>query len=44
MLLVNLGIMHFHSFLHHNHFALKTNHKPLEWLAVVSNVYGRIGH
>ncbi len=34
------GVMHFHQFLHRNHFTLKTNHKPLEWLATVSNAYG----
>jgi hypothetical protein len=29
-----LGVMHFCQFLHWNHFTLKMNHKPLEWLAM----------
>jgi hypothetical protein len=29
------GVMHFRQFLHQNHFTLRTNHKPLEWLAMV---------
>ncbi len=37
------GTMHFKQYLHQNHFTLKTNHKPLEWLAIVSNVYQRWG-
>jgi hypothetical protein len=35
------GVMHFHQY--HNCFTLMTNHKPLEWLDVVSNVYRRRG-
>jgi hypothetical protein len=35
------GIMHFKQYLYHNHFTLRTNHKLLEWLAMVSNAYGR---
>jgi hypothetical protein len=37
------GTMHFRQYLHHNHFTLKTNHKPSEWLATMSDVYGRWG-
>jgi len=33
------GIMHFRQYLHRNHFTLRTNHKPLEWLAT----HGRKG-
>jgi hypothetical protein len=33
--------MHFRQY--HNRFTLMTDHKPLEWLDVVSNVYGRRG-
>ncbi len=28
-------VMHFRQFLHWNHFTLRMNHKPLEWLAMV---------
>ncbi len=35
--------MHFRQYLHRNHFILHTDHKPLEWLATVSNVHGRKG-
>lgn len=35
------GIMHFRQYLHRNHFTLKTDHKPLEWLATVSDANGR---
>jgi len=38
------GIMHFRQYLHRTHFVLRTDHKPLEWLAMVSNAYGRRGH
>jgi hypothetical protein len=37
------GIMHFKQYLHKNHFTLRTDHKPLEWLATVSNANGRRG-
>jgi len=37
------GIMHFRQYLHRNHFTLRTNHKPLEWLATVSDAHGRVG-
>jgi hypothetical protein len=37
------GIMHFRQYLHQNPFLLRTNHKPLEWLAIVSDAYGRKG-
>ncbi len=35
------GIMHFIQYLHRNHFTLRTNHKPLEWLATVSDAHGK---
>jgi hypothetical protein len=35
------GIMHFRQYLHRNHFTLRTDHKPLEWLATVSDAHGR---
>jgi hypothetical protein len=38
------GIMHFRQYLHCTHFILRTNHKPLEWLATVSDANGRRGH
>jgi hypothetical protein len=37
------GIMHFRQYLHMKHFILRTDHKPLEWLATVSDTYGRRG-
>jgi hypothetical protein len=37
------GIMHFRQYLHKNHFILRTDHKPLEWLATVSDAHGRRG-
>ncbi len=37
------GIMHFRQYLHRTHFILRTDHKPLEWLATVSDAYGRRG-
>ncbi len=37
------GIMHFKQYLHRNHFTLRTDHKPLEWLATVSDANGRRG-
>jgi hypothetical protein len=36
--------MYFKQYLHQTLFLLRTDHKPLEWLAIVSNVYGRRGH
>jgi hypothetical protein len=38
------GVMHFRQYLHRNHFILRTDHKPLEWLATVSDAHGRRGH
>jgi hypothetical protein len=38
------GIMHFRQYLHRTHFILRTDHKPLEWLATVSDAHGRRGH
>jgi hypothetical protein len=37
------GIMHFRQYLHMIHFTLRTDHKPLEWLATVSDANGRRG-
>jgi len=37
------GVMHFRQYLHMKHFILRTNHKPLEWLATVSEAHGRRG-
>ncbi len=37
------GIMHFRQYLHRTHFILRTDHKPLEWLATVSDAHGRRG-
>jgi hypothetical protein len=37
------GIMHFRQYLHRTHFILRTDHKPLEWLATVSDANGRRG-
>ncbi len=37
------GIMHFKQYLHRNHFTLRTDHKPLEWLAMVSDAHGKKG-
>jgi hypothetical protein len=37
------GIMHFRQYLHRNHFILKIDHKPLEWLATMSGAHGRRG-
>jgi hypothetical protein len=34
------GIMHFR-YLYCNHFIVRIDHKPLEWLATNSNAYGR---
>ncbi len=37
------GVMHFRQYLHMNHFILRTDHKPLEWLATISDAHGRRG-
>ncbi len=37
------GVMHFRQYLYRNHFILRTDHKPLEWLATVSDAHGRRG-
>jgi hypothetical protein len=37
------GVMHFRQYLHRTHFILRTDHKPLEWLATVSDAHGRRG-
>jgi hypothetical protein len=37
------GIMHFRQYFYQNHFTSFTNHKPLEWLATLSHVYGQTG-
>jgi hypothetical protein len=37
------GILHFRQYLHQTHFTLRTDHKPLEWLAIVLDAHGRRG-
>ncbi len=37
------GIMHFRQYLHKNHFILRIDHKPLEWLMTVLGVHGKRG-
>jgi hypothetical protein len=37
------GILHFRRYLHQTHFTLRTDHKPLEWLATISDAHGRRG-
>jgi hypothetical protein len=37
------GVMHFRQYLHMKHFILRTDRKPLEWLATVSDAHGRRG-
>jgi hypothetical protein len=37
------GIMHFRQYLHKNQFILWINHKPLEWLATISDAHGKRG-
>jgi hypothetical protein len=37
------GIMHFRQYLYRSHFVVRTDHKPLEWLATVSDAHGRRG-
>jgi hypothetical protein len=38
------GIMHFCQFFCHNHFTLKIDHKPLEWLTTMFDGYGKKGN
>jgi len=38
------GIMYFRQYFYQTPFLLCTDHKPLEWLATVSDAYGRRGH
>ncbi len=35
------GIMHFRQHFHRNHFILRIDHKPFEWLATISNAHGK---
>jgi len=37
------GVMHFRQYLDMKHFILRTDHKPLEWLATISDAHGRRG-
>jgi hypothetical protein len=37
------GIIHLRQYLHRNHFIIRTYHKPLEWLATISNAHGKRG-
>jgi hypothetical protein len=37
------GIMHFRQYLYRSQFVVRTDHKPLEWLATVSDAHGRRG-
>ncbi len=37
------GILHFRQYLHRTHFTLRMDHKPLEWLATVSDAHGKRG-
>jgi len=37
------GILHFRQYLHRTHFTLRTDHKPLEWLATIFDTHGRRG-
>ncbi len=34
------GIKHFQQYLYQNHFTFHINHKPLDWLVIVSDAYG----
>jgi hypothetical protein len=36
-------VMHFRQYLHHIRFILRMDHKPLEWLVIVSEAHGRTG-
>jgi hypothetical protein len=40
---VLICVMHFRQYLHRTHFTLRTDHKPLEWLATVFDANGRRG-
>jgi hypothetical protein len=37
------GIMHLRQYPHQAFFLLRTKHKPLEWLAAISDAYGHRG-
>jgi len=37
------GIMHFRQYLYQASFIVKTNHKPLEWLATIFDPFGKRG-
>ncbi len=37
------GIMHLRQYLHRNHFILRIDHKPLEWLATILDAHGKRG-
>jgi hypothetical protein len=37
------GIMHFRQYLYRSQFVVRTDHKPLEWLATVLDAHGRRG-
>ncbi len=37
------GILHFRQYLLRTHFTMRTDHKPLEWLATVFDAHGRRG-
>jgi hypothetical protein len=37
------GVMHFRQYLYRNHFILRIDHNPFEWLATVSDAHGRRG-
>jgi len=37
------GIMHLKQYLYHNHFILRIDYKPLEWLATMLDVYDMKG-
>jgi len=38
------AMMHFRQYLHHIHFILSMDHKPLEWLLTVLDAHGRRRH
>jgi hypothetical protein len=37
------GIIHFWQYLYHASFVVRTNHKPLKWVATISDPFGRRG-